>query len=59
MELVGADADLGAQPELEAVGEARAGIDHHAGRIDLAQEALGMHVVARDDGVGVVAASSG
>ena len=45
----------GLKTELEAVGEAGAGVDHHAGRIDLAQKALRMHVVARQDGVGVVA----
>src|SRR3954471_5213513 len=39
MELVGADADFRAQPVLEAIGEAGAGIHHHAGRIHLAQEA--------------------
>ncbi len=56
MEFVGADADLGAQAVLEAVGETGAGIHHHAGRVHFAQEALGMHVVPRKDGVGVVAA---
>ena len=30
VQLVGADADLGAQPVLEAIGKARAGVDHHA-----------------------------
>src|SRR3954467_2810342 len=55
MELVRADADFGTHPELEAVREAGARIDHHAGRVSLAQETLGVHVVARDDGVGVVA----
>ena len=37
MELVRADADLGAQAVFETVGEARAGVHHHAGRIHLAQ----------------------
>src|SRR3954471_17698909 len=44
VELVGADADLGAQPVFETVGKARAGVDHHAGRVHLAQEALRMPV---------------
>ena len=55
MELVSADADLGAQAELETIGKARAGIDHHAGRIDLAEKTLGVQVVTRQDGVGMVA----
>jgi hypothetical protein len=56
VELVGADADLGAQAVLEAVGKAGAGVDHHAGRIHLAQEAHGVRVVGRQDGIGVVRA---
>ena len=32
------------------------GVHHHAGRIDLAQKTLGVHVVAGKDGIGVVTA---
>ena len=39
-----------------SVGKTGAGVDHHTGRIDLAQEALGVHVVGGHDGIGVVAA---
>ena len=56
MELVGADADFRPQAKLKAVGKARAGVHHHAGRIHLAQELLGVHVVARQDRIGVVTA---
>jgi hypothetical protein len=45
MELVGDNADFGTQTVLKAIGKSGAGVDHHAGRIDLAQKALGMHVV--------------
>ena len=41
VELVGADADLGAQAVLAAVGEAGRGVDHHAGGIDGGDEAVG------------------
>ena len=54
-ELVGRDIDFIAQPVLEAIGEAGAGVHHDAGRVNPAQKGLGMHVVAGDAGVGVVA----
>src|SRR5512134_1759138 len=54
VQLVGGDADLGAQPVLEAVGEARRGVDHHRAGVDLAQEAHGVGPVLGDDGVGVL-----
>src|SRR5262245_33871694 len=41
VELVGADADLRAQAELEAVVEASAGVDHDCRRIDRRREAPG------------------
>ena len=41
VQAVRADADLGAEAELEAVGEARRGVDEDRGRVDLVQEALG------------------
>ena len=56
MQLVGGDADLGAQPVLEAVGEAGRDVDHHARRIDLAQEARRGGVRIGDDRVGVMRA---
>ena len=56
VEFVGADADFSAQAVFKAVGKARAGIDHAAGRIHFAQKALGVRVAAGEDGVGVVAA---
>ena len=49
MQPVGADADLGAEAELEAVGEARGGVGEDRGGIDLREEALGRAFVARDD----------
>ena len=56
VQLVGRDADLGAEPVLEAVGEARRGVDHHRARVDLAQEAHRARVVLGDDRVGVLRA---
>src|SRR5699024_9400283 len=35
VELLGGDADLGAEAELAAVGEAGGGVGHHHGRVDL------------------------
>ena len=40
VELLGRDADLGAQAKLAAVGEARAGVGIHGRGIDRVQEAL-------------------
>ena len=34
VQLVGGDADLGAEAELAAVGELRRGVDHHDGGVD-------------------------
>ena len=56
MQLVIRDADLGAEAELEAVGEAGGGVDHHRGGIDFAQEAHGVAVVVGDNRVGVIRA---
>ena len=53
VELLGADADLGAEAELLAVGEAGGGVDHDGGGVDLGGEALGGGQVAGDDGFGV------
>ena len=55
MKLVGTDADFSPQAKLKTISEAGACIDHDAGRINLTQKALAMYVVARDDGIGVVA----
>ena len=40
VQAVRADADLGAEAELEAVGEARRGVDEDRGGVDLGEEAL-------------------
>src|SRR5690242_268703 len=40
VQLVGGDADLGAEAVLEAVGEAGRRVHHHRARIDLAEEPL-------------------
>src|SRR5258706_9908105 len=49
-------ADLGAHPELPAVGEARRGVDVDAGRVDAALERARRSRVAGDDRLGVTAA---
>ena len=49
-------ADLRAHPELAAVGEARRGVDVHAGRVDAELERARGGGVARDDRLGVPAA---
>ena len=59
MQLLGADADLGTEPELLAVGEAGRRVDDDGGGVDLAGEALGGVEVAGDDGLGVAATRSG
>ena len=56
MELVGGDADLGAEAELAAVGEAVGDVVEDAGGIDRAEETLRGGFVGGDDGVGVVRA---
>ena len=48
---VGRDAHLGAEQELAAVGEARAGVVIDAGAVDLGQVALGRRRVGGDDAV--------
>ena len=52
----GADADLGAEAEAEAVGEARRGVGEDAGRVDGVDELRDGGVAGREDGVGVAAA---
>ena len=59
VELAGRDADLGAEAEAEAVGEARGAVPEDVGRVDGGEEALGGGAVLRDDGVGVVRAVGG
>src|SRR5690606_21927679 len=56
VQLVGGNADLGAQPVLEAVGEAGGGVDHHRTGVHLGEEAPGVTEVLGDDGVGVLRA---
>src|SRR5258707_8750991 len=59
VQLVGRDADFGAQAVLVAVGEAGGSVDDHRARIHFAQETLGARLVAGDDGVGVLRAVLG
>ena len=59
VELVGADADLGAQAELAAVVETGAGVDHHGRAVDLGDEPLGRGEVGGDDRLGVARAVPG
>ena len=56
MDLVGGNADLGAEAVFEAVGKTGRGVDHDARRIDLAQKATRAAVVLGDDGIGVMRA---
>ena len=59
VDLVGADADLGAEAELAAVVEAGAGVDHHGRAVDLGDESLGGREIAGDDRLGVARAVPG
>ncbi len=56
MELVGGDADLGAEAEFAAVGEAGGDVVHDAGGIDGVEEFFRLGIVGGDDAVGVVGA---
>src|SRR5581483_1001476 len=56
VQLIGADADLGPQPELITVIEPRAGVDHHGRAVDACGEFAGRRQVGRDDRVGVLRA---
>ena len=53
VELLRGDPHLGAEAVLEAVGEARRGVDDDRRGVDLGDEAQRPRVVLRDDGVGV------
>src|SRR4051812_30680646 len=53
VQLLRADADLGAEPELLAVGEPGGCIHHDGGSVHLMGEALGGVQIAGDDGLGV------
>ena len=53
MELLGRDADLGAQAKLAAVGEARAGVGVHGRGVDRIQEALASVLVLGNNSLGV------
>src|SRR4051812_16541588 len=53
VELLGGDADLGAEAEALAVDPAGGGVYQHGGGIDLAGEAVGRLEVVGDDGLGV------
>ena len=56
MEAAGGDADLGAEPELAAIGELRRGVVQHDRGIDLVEEFLRRRLVGGDDRVGVMGA---
>ena len=51
MQLLGADADLGAEPELAAVGEAGAGVDQHGRAVDGGHEPPRRTLVAFGDSI--------
>ncbi len=59
VELLGADADLGAEAELLAVDEPGRGVDQDGGGVDLAGEAVGGGQVGGDDGLAVTGAVPG
>ena len=59
MEFLGRDADLGAEPELAAVGEGRRDVDVDARRIDPPGELPGRPGVFGDDGFAVVRGVAG
>ncbi len=59
VELLGRDADLGAEAELAAVDEAGRGVDHHGGGVHLGGEPAGRPDVPGDDGLRVARAVSG
>src|SRR5262245_36749421 len=52
MEAVGGDSYLSPEPELEAVGETRGGVDEDRRRVDGGQEAASGRVALGDDRVG-------
>jgi hypothetical protein len=54
VDLVGADADLGAEAVAHAVGHAGGGVPEDAGRVDGGHEALGQRGGRCEDRVGVV-----
>src|SRR3954452_13935786 len=54
VELLRRDADFGPESELAAVGEARGGVHHHDGGIDLGEEARGIRLVLGHDRLGVM-----
>src|SRR5437016_620920 len=56
VELVGADADFGAEAIFAAVGEAGAGVDHDAGAVHALDELVGGLGRGGEDRVGVAAA---
>src|ERR1700712_4334517 len=58
MQFLGGDADLGAEPELLTVGEARRGVDHNGSRIDAFGETLRRSHIGRHDSFGVPGAVS-
>ncbi len=59
VELLGGDADLGAEAELAAVGEPGRGVDRHRRRVDQRDEPLGRRLRVGHDRVGVGRAVAG
>ena len=55
MEFICADTDLSTQAVLKAVCKTRAGVDHDAGRVNLAQKSLSMKMVLGQYCIGMVA----
>ena len=53
MQLLGGDADFGAQAQFSPVNEARRGIDKHGGRIHAAHPGIGVFSVLGDDRLAV------
>ena len=51
VELLCADADLRAEPELKPVGKAGGGVDINRRRVNLIQKLLGIRIILRDNGL--------
>ena len=58
MQLVCADADLGAQAILKAIRKTAGCVDHHGTRVNLAKKTPRLAEVLRDDNIGMLRAMS-
>ena len=54
MEFVGRDTNFCTQAKFKTIGKPGTGVDHDAGGINLAQKSLCVHVITREDGIGVM-----